>query len=78
MNKKNKFDKLALGIFVDGLTLHITALCKQKSKIKLVDANIVNLASRLEPVCCGRTHWHEPGAGSLRSIIPEGHQAQGF
>jgi hypothetical protein len=50
MNKKNKFDKLALGIFVDGLTLHITALCKQKSKIKLVDANIVQLANRLEPI----------------------------
>ncbi len=47
--KKNKFDKLAVGIFVDGLTLHISVLCKQKSNIKVVDANIVKLASRLEP-----------------------------
>jgi hypothetical protein len=47
--KKNKFDKLAIGIFVDGLTLHISALCKQQGKVKLVDANIVQLAKRLEP-----------------------------
>lgn len=47
--KKNKFDKLAVGIFVDGLTLHISALCKQQGKVKLVDANIVQLARRLEP-----------------------------
>jgi len=49
MKKKNKFEKLAIGIFVDGLTLHISALCKQKGKVKLVDANIVQLARRLEP-----------------------------
>jgi hypothetical protein len=48
-NRKNKFDKLAVGIFVDGTTLHISALCKQKEKISVVDANIVKLASRLEP-----------------------------
>lgn len=53
---KNKFDKLAVGIFVDGLTLHITALCKQKGNVKIVDANIVKLANRLEPT---RIEEHE-------------------
>jgi hypothetical protein len=54
--KKNKFDKLAIGVFVDGLTLHISALCKQQGKVKLVDANIVQLAKRLEPA---RVHQSE-------------------
>ena len=55
-SKNNKLDKLAVGIFIDGLTLHISALCKQKGKIKLVDANLVKLANRLEPA---RIEEHE-------------------
>lgn len=46
--RKNKIEKLAIGVFVDGLTLQIAALCKQKGKVKLIDANMVNLVSRLE------------------------------
>ena len=47
---KNKFEKLAIGVFVDGLTLQVATLCKQKGKVQLVDANILNLVSRLETV----------------------------
>lgn len=48
--RKNKFEKLAIGVFVDGLTLQVATLCKQKGKTKLVDANILKLATRLESV----------------------------
>jgi len=47
--RKNKMDRLAMGIFVDGLTLQIATLCVQKGKVKLVDANLLNLVTRLEP-----------------------------
>lgn len=48
--RKNKMEKIAIGMFVDGLTLQVATLCKQKGKIKLVDANILNLVTRLDPI----------------------------
>lgn len=48
--RKNKIEKLAIGVFVDGLTLQVATLCKQQGKVKLVDANILKLKSRLETV----------------------------
>lgn len=48
--KKNKMDKVGIGIFVDGLTLQIATLCVQKGKVKLIDANLLNLVTRLESV----------------------------
>lgn len=47
--KKKKFSgKLAVGIFVDGLSLQVACLAKSGKKIRLVDVQAVNLVVRLE------------------------------
>lgn len=63
--RKNKMEKLAIGIFVDGLTLQVATLCKQKGKVKLVDANILNLVTRLDPVSVDKPAYVEELTGDM-------------
>lgn len=68
--RKNKFEKLAIGIFVDGLTLQVATLCKQKGKIKLVNANILNLVTRLEPITTDEPVFAEELVGDAFDSSP--------
>jgi hypothetical protein len=61
MAKDKKFSgKLAVGVFVDGVSLQVACLAKVgKKKIKFVDAQIVNLASKLETAVAGAQVFEE-------------------
>jgi hypothetical protein len=61
MSKKKKIPgKYAVGIFTEGLFLQVACLTKKGNKIKLVDAEIIKLAERLETVDVGKNLVLEP------------------
>lgn len=61
MAKEKKFSgKLAVGIFADGLSLQIVCLAKSGKKVRFVDAQIVNLASKLETTVAGARVFEQP------------------
>ncbi|MCS7229491.1 MAG: hypothetical protein RMJ81_07835 [Candidatus Kryptonium sp.] len=53
MARKKFSGKIAVGIFVDGLSLQVACLAKSGKKIKFIDAQIVNLATKLEAIYTG-------------------------
>ncbi len=61
MARNKKFSgKLAVGIFVDGLSLQVACLAKSGKKVRFVDAQIVNLATKLETTVAGAQVFEQP------------------
>jgi len=53
MKKSSKSQKIAIGMFLDGTSLQIVSLAKDKTELKLIDAQIIELKARPEPVTVG-------------------------
>ncbi len=65
MANKKFSGKLAVGIFVDGLSLQVACLARSGKKIRFVDAQIVNLASKIETtVTAGVEFFENPQAST--------------
>lgn len=59
--------KYAVGIFAEGLFLQVACLAKKGNKIRLVDAEIIELAERMETVEAGKDFVLEPA-----DVLPDG------
>lgn len=68
--RKNKIENLAIGLFVDGLTLQIAALCKQKGQIKLIDANLLSMVTRVETFAMKEPVYAEDFVGDGSEGMP--------
>ncbi|MFN3135730.1 MAG: hypothetical protein ACK44H_09215, partial [Candidatus Kryptonium sp.] len=71
MARNKKFSgKLAVGIFIDGLSLQIACLARSGKKIRFVDAQIVNLASKLETASAGARIAEQIEPRSISELTP--------
>jgi len=71
MARDKKFSgKLAVGIFVDGLSLQVACLAKSGKKVRFVDAQIVNLASKLETASAGARIVEQIEPRSISELTP--------
>jgi len=71
MARDKKFSgKLAVGIFVDGLSLQVACLAKSGKKVRFVDAQIVNLTSKLETASAGARIVEQIEPRSISELTP--------
>ncbi len=71
MANKKFSGKLAVGIFIDGLSLQVACLARSGKKIRFVDAQIVKLANKLETAVAGAgVYEQQPGVVSLTETTP--------
>ncbi|CUS83816.1 Tfp pilus assembly protein PilN [Candidatus Kryptobacter tengchongensis] len=71
MPKNKKFSgKLAVGVFIDGLSLQVACLARSGKKIRFVDAQIVNLATKLEATSVGTQVFEQIEPTSISEMTP--------
>jgi len=68
MANKKFSGKLAVGIFVDGLSLQVACLARSGKKIRFVDAQIVNLATKLETAVTTGVEFFEQPQSSTTTV----------